>query len=49
VEDQFTEAVTASADLLPRVRAGQAPEAAVHTYADTRSFLAEFRPGDAGS
>ncbi|MGH3298799.1 MAG: PspA/IM30 family protein [Trebonia sp.] len=46
VEDQFPEAVTASADMLRRVRAGQAPEAAAHTYADTRSFLEEFYPGD---
>jgi hypothetical protein len=48
VEDQFPEAVMASADMLRRVRAGQAPEAAAHTYADTQSFLAEFHPGDAG-
>lgn len=48
VEDQFPEAVMASADMLRRVRAGQAPEAAAHTYADTRSFLAEFHP-DAGA
>ena len=47
-EDQFPEAVMASADMLRRVRAGQAPEAAAHTYADTQSFLAEFHPGDAG-
>ena len=46
VEDQFPEAVMASADMLRRIRAGQAPEAAAHTYADTRSFLAEFYPGD---
>lgn len=49
VEDQFPEAVTASADMLRRVRAGQAPEAAAHTYTDTRSFLAEFCPDDAGA
>jgi hypothetical protein len=48
VEDQFPDAVMASADVLRRVRAGQAPEAAAHAYADTRSFLAEFYPGDAG-
>jgi hypothetical protein len=48
VEDQFPEAVTASADMLRRVRAGLAPEAAARTYADTPSFLAEFCPGDAG-
>ena len=49
VEDQFPEAVMASADMLRRIRAGQAPEAAAHTYADTRSFLAEFYPGDVGT
>jgi hypothetical protein len=42
VEDQFPEAVMASADMLRRVRAGQAPEAAAHTYADGRAFLVEF-------
>jgi hypothetical protein len=42
VEDQFPEAVMASADKLRQVRAGQAPEAAAHTYADARSFLVEF-------
>jgi hypothetical protein len=44
VEDQFPEAVMASADMLRRVRDGQAPEAAAHAYADTRSFLQEFYP-----
>ena len=44
-EDQFPEAVMASADMLRRVRAGQAPEAAAHAYADTRSLLHEFYPG----
>ncbi len=48
VEDQFPEAVTASADMLRRVRAGQAPEAAAHGYENTRSFLDEFYPGNAG-
>jgi hypothetical protein len=42
VEDQFPEAVMASADMLRRVRAGQAPEAAAHTYKDAQSFLVEF-------
>jgi phage shock protein A len=46
VEDQFPEAVMASADMLRRVRAGQAPEAAVHGYESTRSFLDEFYPGN---
>ena len=44
VEDQYPEAVMASAALLRQVRAGQAPEAA-HTYDDLRSFLEEFYPG----
>ena len=47
VEDQFPEAVMASADMLRRIRAGQAPEAAAHAYADTRSFLREFYPSAA--
>jgi phage shock protein A len=48
VAERYWEAVLASADMLRRVRAGQAPEAAAHAYDDTRSFLAEFSPGDAG-
>jgi hypothetical protein len=44
VEEQFPEAAMASADMLRRVRAGQAPAAAAHAYADTRSFLAMFQP-----
>jgi hypothetical protein len=47
VEDQYLEAVMASADMLRRVRAGQAPEAAAHAYDDARSFLEEFYPGNA--
>jgi hypothetical protein len=47
VEDQYPEAVMASADVLRRVRAGQAPEAAAHAYDDARSFLEEFYPGNA--
>ena len=46
VEDQFPEAVMASADMLRRVRAGQAPEAVAYRYDSTRSFLAEFYPGN---
>ena len=49
VEDQFPEAVMASADMLRRIRAGQAPEAAAHTYAGTRSFLEECYPSDVGA
>jgi hypothetical protein len=46
VEDQFPEAVMASADMLHRIRASQAPEATAHTYPDTRSLVQEFYPGD---
>jgi hypothetical protein len=42
VEDQRREAILLSADMLRRVRAGQAPEAAAHGYDDTRQFLEEF-------
>jgi len=48
VADQYAEAILASADLLHRVRAGQAPEAAAHGYDDMRSFLAELYPGHHG-
>jgi phage shock protein A/DNA-binding XRE family transcriptional regulator len=47
VRDQYQDAVIASADVLRRVRAGQAPEAAVHAYDDRRSFLEELFPGSA--
>jgi hypothetical protein len=45
--ERYPEAVLASADVLRRVRAGQAPEAAAYTYDGELSFLAEFSPGDA--
>jgi hypothetical protein len=48
VAERYPEAVMASADLLRRVRAGQAPEAATHAYDDPRSFLEEFYPGTIG-
>ena len=48
IQDQRLEAILLSADMLHRVRAGQAPEAAAHGYPGTRSFLAEFYPGDTG-
>jgi hypothetical protein len=49
VAERYLEALLAAADLLREVRAGQAPEAAAHSYADSRSFLAEFYPrGGAG-
>jgi len=48
VRNQRLEAILASSDVLRRVRAGQAPEAAAHRYDNTRSFVAEFYPGDAG-
>jgi len=49
VADRYWEAVLAAADLLRRVRAGQAPEAAAYAYDGERSFLTEFAPGDAGA
>jgi len=49
VADRYPEAVLAAADLLRRVRAGQAPEAAAYAYDGERSFLTEFAPGDAGA
>jgi len=48
VQDQYSEAILLSADMLRRVRAGQAPEAAAHGYDDMRSFLEEFYPGSHG-
>ena len=49
VAERYPEAILASADMLRRVRAGQAPEAAAYGYDDERSFLAEFAPGGAGA
>jgi phage shock protein A len=49
VRDQYLEAILLSADMLRQVRAGQAPEAAVHTYGNTQSFLEEFYPGGSGA
>jgi hypothetical protein len=46
IQDQYSEAILLSADMLRRVRAGQAPEAAAHGYDDMRSFLEEFYPGN---
>ena len=46
-ESRFPEAVMASAGMLQRVRAGQAPEAATRCYGNSRSFLEEFYPGSA--
>ncbi|MBO0820245.1 MAG: hypothetical protein J2P26_05280 [Nocardiopsaceae bacterium] len=48
VQDQYPEAVMASADMLRRVRAGQEPEATAHAYDDPQSFREEFYPGTAG-
>src|SRR5262249_28220529 len=48
VEDQYPEAAMASADVLWRVRAGQAPEAAAYAYDGPGSFLEEFYPGTVG-
>jgi len=47
IQDQYLEAILLSADMLRRVRAGQAPDAAARGYDDMRSFLEEFYPGDA--
>jgi hypothetical protein len=47
IQDHYPEAILLSADMLRRVRAGQAPEADAHGYLDTQSFLEEFYPGDA--
>lgn len=38
----------ASADMLRRVRAGQAPEATKHGYDNSRTFLEELYPGKVG-
>lgn len=48
VADQRLEAILLSADMLRRVRARQAPEAAAHGYDSTRRFLEEFYPGNLG-
>jgi hypothetical protein len=47
VWERRREAIAASAELLRRVRAGQAPEAAAHEFVDVPSFLGEFFPGRA--
>jgi hypothetical protein len=48
IAERYLEALLAAADLLRQVRAGQAPEAAAHSFADSRSFLAEFYPRGGG-
>ncbi len=48
VRDRRREAVAASAELLRRARAGQAPEAAAHAFDNVPSFLGEFFPGRGG-
>jgi hypothetical protein len=48
VGSQFPEALMASADMLRRIRAGQAPEATTHGYGNSRSFLDELYPGNVG-
>jgi hypothetical protein len=48
VRDHRGEAVLLSAAVLRQARAGRAPEAAAHTFADAAAFLAEFFPGSAG-
>jgi hypothetical protein len=49
IQDQYLEAILLSADMLHRVRAGQAPEAAAHAYDDMRSFLQDLYPGNTGN
>jgi hypothetical protein len=48
IAGRYLEALLAAADLLRQVRAGRAPEASAHSYADSRSFLAEFYPRGGG-
>jgi phage shock protein A len=48
VEARFPEAVMASAGMLRRVQAGQAPEATTHGYDNSRSLLEELCPGNVG-
>jgi DNA-binding XRE family transcriptional regulator len=47
VRDHHGEAVLLSSAVLRQARAGRAPEAAAHTFADAASFLGEFFPGSA--
>jgi DNA-binding XRE family transcriptional regulator len=47
VRDHRSEAVMLSAAVLRQARAGQAPEAAAHAFADAPSFLREFFPSGA--
>jgi len=47
VRERGREAITASAELLERARAGQAPDAAAYAFGDVGSFLGEFFPGRA--
>ena len=47
VREHHSEAVGLSAELLQRVREGQAPEATEHAFDDAHSFLDEFFPGSA--
>jgi hypothetical protein len=45
--DQYRDAVLLSADVLLEARVGQAPEASVRAYDDTRSLAEDFFPGQA--
>jgi hypothetical protein len=45
IQDHYPEAILLSADMLRRVRAGQAPESAAHGYRDPQSLLEEFASG----
>jgi len=48
LQNYHDEAILLSSELLQRVRAGHAPEAAAHAYRDASSFLGEFFPGEGG-
>jgi hypothetical protein len=48
VQDHYHEAVLLASGVLREARAGQAAEAAAHTYGDAQEFLEEFFPGHAG-
>src|SRR5690349_3211896 len=44
IRDHYDEAVRLASEALRETRAGQAPEAAAHTFADAQSLLAELLP-----
>ena len=42
IRDHYREAVLLASEALKEARAGQAPEAAAHTFGDAQSFLKEL-------